>query len=168
MPQGQRTSDEQKEFDIMLQHINLLFLGMHALVICDMTYASRFWTQFEFWTMMQGVNSSGVYGMSANALENRYSMRCVGNAPPTFEGILISMWLNKSIDEAHEILMSNDVMVTNQHDKTTQLKKLTQLNGACINAWEEMGAWASAVEEAAHRLIGSACGTGVFELACHI
>ena len=45
MPQGQRTAAEQAEFDSMLPHINLLYLGASVLVILDMSYMSRFWTQ---------------------------------------------------------------------------------------------------------------------------
>ena len=163
MPQGQRSDEEQADFDHMLQHVNLLFLGMFALVVCDMTYATRFWTQFEFWTMMQTASSSGVVGVAADAVQSRYSIRCVGNAPPTFEGILLSMWQGKTIKEAHDILMSNDVLVTNQKDKDVQLKKLEQMNEACIKVWGQMDTWLIEAERAAQQLCSSLVGSHVHE-----
>ena len=47
MYQGKRTTPQQSEFDAMLPHINLLYLGASVLILFDNTYMSRFWTQFE-------------------------------------------------------------------------------------------------------------------------
>jgi hypothetical protein len=45
MPQGQRTSPEDAEFRTMITHVNLLYLGCHVLILLDLSYLSRFWTQ---------------------------------------------------------------------------------------------------------------------------
>jgi hypothetical protein len=48
MTQGpQRTPDEQREFRAMLPNISLLFIGASCLLLVDMSYVSRFWTQYE-------------------------------------------------------------------------------------------------------------------------
>ena len=43
MPQGERTPAEKVDFQHMLSHINLLYLGCHVLVLLDLSYLSRFW-----------------------------------------------------------------------------------------------------------------------------
>ena len=45
MPQGKRTEAEKVAFGRMLNNINLLFLGASVLILLDMSYSSRFWTQ---------------------------------------------------------------------------------------------------------------------------
>ena len=42
-----RTADEQSDFERMLPNIPLLCLGCSVLIILDLAYISRFWTQFE-------------------------------------------------------------------------------------------------------------------------
>ena len=41
LPQGQRTSEEKVEFETMLRHTNLLYLGASVLVVADLSYVSR-------------------------------------------------------------------------------------------------------------------------------
>ena len=45
LPQGTRTEEEQREFDKTLQQVNLLYVGLRVLVLVDLQYPSRFWTQ---------------------------------------------------------------------------------------------------------------------------
>ena len=48
MPQGNDRSDADKvRFKWMLQNVNLLYLGCSVLCLVDISYLSRFWTQFE-------------------------------------------------------------------------------------------------------------------------
>ena len=47
MPQGERSGGEKLEFDTMLRNVNLLYLGCSVLALVDLSYMSRFWTQFE-------------------------------------------------------------------------------------------------------------------------
>ena len=60
MPQGERTDAEKAEFDMMLPNINLLYLGATVLVLMDLSYLSRFWTQFEAWCSMQKCTTEGL------------------------------------------------------------------------------------------------------------
>ena len=45
MPQAPRSAYEQFEFDVMLLGINWLYMGSRTLVLLDLSYLSRFWTQ---------------------------------------------------------------------------------------------------------------------------
>ena len=45
MPQGKRTPAEKVDFQHMLSHINLLYLGCSVLVLLDLSYLSRFWVR---------------------------------------------------------------------------------------------------------------------------
>ena len=47
MPQGEKTATEKADFKRMLDQVNLLYLGTSVLVLVDLSYPSRFWTQFE-------------------------------------------------------------------------------------------------------------------------
>ena len=45
-PKGTRTGEETEEFKKMLKAANLLYLGTYVLILLDLSYTSRFWTQF--------------------------------------------------------------------------------------------------------------------------
>ena len=61
MPQGADKTPEQKvQFKWMLQNINSLYLGCHVLILLDLSYLSRFWTQFEAWLSMQTATKEGL------------------------------------------------------------------------------------------------------------
>ena len=45
MPQAKRTLAERASFKWMLQNVNLLYLGCSVLLLADISYLSRFWTQ---------------------------------------------------------------------------------------------------------------------------
>ena len=47
MPQGKRTVSDTVLFKWMLGSVNMLYLGCSVLVLLDISYLSRFWTQFE-------------------------------------------------------------------------------------------------------------------------
>jgi hypothetical protein len=66
--------------------------------------------------------------MTTPEAERRCVIKCIHNAPPTFEAIIIDMWAGKTADEAYAILSKPDVTVTNQSDKDVQLPKLLKLN----------------------------------------
>ena len=42
---GERTDAEKREFKAMLPNINILYMGALVLVLMDLSYMSRFWTQ---------------------------------------------------------------------------------------------------------------------------
>ena len=75
MPQDERTAADQPDtrtptelvdFKWMLKNVNMLYLGMSVLILLDLSYVSRFWTQFEAWLSMQRIGRDGLHP----ALEN--------------------------------------------------------------------------------------------------
>jgi len=134
MPQGERTDEEKAAFGRMLGNINLLFLGASVLILLDMSYSSRFWTQFEAWTSFQEVNEKGVM-RSASEANRRCEIICIHNANEYTKLGLIEMWSDKSPDEAHDILSREDVSVTNQKDKDLQLPKIKTFKDSVHKTW---------------------------------
>ena len=125
MPQGkQRTPKQQAAFDHMLSNINWLYLGCSVLILLDLSYISRFWTQFEAWLALQCTSADGLTGARDNV---RTTIEPIYNANSTIAEYLMTMWANKSPEEALAILEREDVTVTNQSDKTSQLPKLSKL-----------------------------------------
>ena len=61
MPQGgDRSAEEKADFKLMLMNVNLLYLGSSVLVLQELSYLSRFWTQFEAWLSMQLASPEGL------------------------------------------------------------------------------------------------------------
>ena len=59
--------------------VNMLYLGTTVLILYDLSYASRFWTQFEAWLSMQFATPNGL--KSAVGTKNaRYHIVCIQNA----------------------------------------------------------------------------------------
>ena len=89
--------------------------------------ALRFWTLFEAWLSMQSVTSEGL--LPARENEQRSTIECIHNADMKYDGEkLKETWKSKTPDEAYDVLSKNDIQVTNQKDKETQLLKLSNLN----------------------------------------
>ena len=127
MPQGKRTRAEKVLFKWMLSNVNLLYLGASVLLVVDISYLSRFWTQFEAWLSMQTTSSQGL--LAAPADERRCTIVCIHNASAGSEDEkLIKMWSQATAEDARKVLKSNDVVVTNQGDKDQQLDKTANLN----------------------------------------
>ena len=55
--------------------VNLLYLGMRVLVLADISYLSRFWTQFEAWLSMQAAGPDGL--QPARAERRRSTFVCI-------------------------------------------------------------------------------------------
>lgn len=134
MPQGaHRTPLELFEFATMLKQVNLLYLECRVLAIVDGSYTSRFWTLLESWLAMQCVTPYGFH--VDDRATPRCEVACIHNAAKECEGAkLKTMWSKASLFEAHAVLSRNDVHVTNQSDKSTQLAKLLRLDGA-VRHW---------------------------------
>ena len=47
MPQGEKTPAQIADFKRMLSQVNFLYLGTSVLILLDLSYLSRFWTQYE-------------------------------------------------------------------------------------------------------------------------
>ena len=75
---------------------------------------------------MRKVTAEGLVPTPAS--EGRCTIKCIHNAPPEFESVIVNMWAGKTADEAYETLSKPDVTVTNQSDKDVQLPKLLKLN----------------------------------------
>ena len=127
MPQGKRTRAEKVLFKWMLSNVNLLYLGASVLLVVDISYLPRFWTQFEAWLSMQTTSSQGL--LAAPADERRCTIVCIHNASAGSEDEkLIKMWSQATAEDARKVLKSNDVVVTNQGDKDVQLEKTVHLS----------------------------------------
>lgn len=57
---GKRTALEAMRFGHQLKHANLLYLGCNVLVLLDLSYQARFWTQFELWLSVQEGTDEGL------------------------------------------------------------------------------------------------------------
>jgi hypothetical protein len=133
MPQRDKTSkrandlsiDEIAEMKAMLGRCNLIYMGLRILIILDLSYMSRFWTQFEAWLSMQSASANGVHPAHEN--DRRCTIVTIHGAPTSFKEELVDMWASKTPIEAHEFLSQPDVTVTNQSDKEAQLPKLFKL-----------------------------------------
>ena len=62
----------------MLKNVNLLYLGCSVLCLIDISYLSRFWTQFEAWLSMQAADSTGLH--PAPKGRQRHTFKCIHNA----------------------------------------------------------------------------------------
>ena len=127
MPQGRdRTPAEKIEFSWMLKHVNFIYLGMRVLILLDLSYLSRFWTQFEAWLSMQVATTDGL--APASDRQQRFTIEPIVNGNSILGESLRSMWESKTPDEAFKLLAKDDVTVTNQSDKIEQLPKLKVLD----------------------------------------
>ena len=126
MPQGDRTPAEKAAFVHMLGNVNSLYLGCSVLILLDLSYLSRFWTQFEAWLSMQTPSPSGLSPSKEDA--QRFKIVTVLNGNSIAERILKDMWVSATPDEAYEVLSKEDVTVTNASDKSRQLPKLKALD----------------------------------------
>merc|ERR1719327_1200294 len=107
MPQGKKqTPVHIADFKRMISQVNLLYLGTSVLILLDLSYLSRFWTQFEAWLSMQQATTGKL--CRATGSERRETIVTIYNGTPT----------------AVKVLATPDVTVTNQKDKTTQINRL--------------------------------------------
>eukprot|EP00966_Prymnesium_polylepis_P165325 3821920-Prymnesium_polylepis.1 len=138
MPQGKnKTAEESASFKEMLTNVNVLYLSTQVLILLDISYTSRFWTQFEAWLSMQKPEPGGL--RPAQGTEARFHIECIQNAveqAEQYESILIETWAKKTPAEAHDFLAKPDVTVTNTSDKIDQLEKIKQLNDAVRRAFK--------------------------------
>uniref|UniRef100_A0A7S3WV90 Uncharacterized protein n=1 Tax=Emiliania huxleyi TaxID=2903 RepID=A0A7S3WV90_EMIHU len=139
-PKGSRSAEDAAAFKRMLKEVNRLYLGTTVLILLDMSYVSRFWTQFESWLSMQFATPSGL--KSAVGTKNeRHHIVCIQNAAAqaeSFTKLLVDQWAKKTPDEAHAFLSKPDVTVTNQGDKDGQLPKIKALDATVQGAFGDI------------------------------
>jgi hypothetical protein len=157
----------------------MLYLGTTVLILFDISYTSRFWTQFEAWLSMQFATPNGL--KSAVGTKNaRYHIVCIQNAAEQAEAhtmMLVNTWATKTPQQAFDFLSKPDVTVTNQSDKQGQLPKIRALDAtvqgafqaikkqsaaqaaAALRAEKERRARAAAAREASVQAVRSAVGS---------
>lgn len=124
-PKEPRSAADRVDFDAMLNTINWLFLGTPTLILVDLSFLSRFWTQFEAYLAMQAVTSAGLKPAERRRSCHVVHMHNAKHLPPD---TLFDMWSAKSVQEAYQMLAEDDVLVTNTRDKETQLRILNDLD----------------------------------------
>ena len=157
MPQKPRSPEDEDEFAEMLSNVNVIFLGMQVLILLDMSYVSRFWTQTEAWMSMQDASTSGL--ATASEEKRRYTIVPLHNASAKVSETLIDMWTGKSAQEAHDILAQPDVLVTNQSDKERQLPKILKLNETIKQTLEVHTERESALQQLARAMVAKDAST---------
>jgi tetratricopeptide (TPR) repeat protein len=118
-----------------------------VLLLVDISYLSRFWTQFEAWCAMQRATPAGLRGLGDVAIgaegrllseQSRCTIQCLHNATAGAEDAkLVAMWAHVTPTRAHEQLARPDVLVTNASDKQTQLARIASLDADVRQAFSE-------------------------------
>jgi len=120
----------------------MLYLGTTVLILFDLSYLSRFWTQFEAWLSMQFATPNGL--KSAVGTKNaRYHIVCIQGAAEQAEAhtkMLVDTWATKTPQQAFDFLSKPDVKVTNESDKHSQLPKIKALNKIVQDAFQAVDA----------------------------
>ena len=124
------TEEERIQFVNMSANVELLFLGSSVLILLDLSYTSRFWTQAEAWLSMLAVTPQGI--RPAAAEERRFSIVGIYGASNSPAESLVSMWSGRTPEEAFLTLAKPDVLVTNQKDKDTLLPRIRDLDSAAL------------------------------------
>ena len=76
LPKGSRSAEDAAAFKRMLKEVNRLYLGTTVLILLDMSYVSRFWTQFESWLSMQYATPSGLKS-AVGTEKQRHHIVCI-------------------------------------------------------------------------------------------
>ena len=118
--------------------VNMLYLGTQVLILLDLSYVSRFWTQFEAWLSMQFATPKGLRSAVGNTRNERHHIVPIQAAAQsgTFTNVLIDQWATKTPQQAFEFLSKPDVTVTNQSDKDGQLPKIASLGETVQSAFK--------------------------------
>ena len=102
-------------FKFMLTYANHLYLGCSVLVLLDLSYQSRFWTQYELWLSLQEGTSDGL--VPADPSVSRSHLVAIHSGTQDLAESLKKMWRTKNTDQARTTLSARDVKVTNLSDK---------------------------------------------------
>jgi hypothetical protein len=116
----------------------MLYLGTTVLILFDLSYLSRFWTQFEAWLGMQFATPNGLKS-AVGTVNARYHIVCIQNAAAqadAFAKVLTDQWATKTPQQAFDFLSKPDVTVTNQSDKEGQLPKIMALDATMQGAFQ--------------------------------
>ena len=120
----------------------MLYLGTQVLILLDLSYVSRFWTQFEAWLSMQFATPGGLKS-AVGTRNTRHHIVAIQNAAAQselFTKALVDNWAEKTPEQAFEFLSKPDVTVTNQSDKDGQLLKIKSLGETVQGAFKAIDA----------------------------
>ena len=118
--------------------VNMLYLGTTVLILFDLSYLSRFWTQFEAWLSMQFATPNGLKS-AVGTIYARHHIVCIQNAADQSElytKALTDQWATKTPQQAFDFLSKPDVTVTNTSDKQGQLPKIKALDATVQGAFQ--------------------------------
>ena len=120
----------------------MLYLGTQVLILLDLSYVSRFWTQFEAWLSMQFATPDGLKPAigTPNARHHIVAIQNAADQSDMFTKVLVDQWAKKTPQQAFEFLSKSDVTVTNASDKEGQLPKIKALDATVQRAFEAIGA----------------------------
>jgi hypothetical protein len=121
-----RSQADLAAFRWMLSNVDLLYLSASVLLMVDLSYVSRFWTQFEAWLSFQTCADDGL--QPANLQTMRCTMVPILNGTDAMCNEVRLMWMGKTPELAHDVLSLPDVTVTNARDKAMFLPRLKQMN----------------------------------------
>ncbi len=120
----------------------MLYLGTTVLILFDLSYFSRFWTNYEAWLSMQFATPDGLKS-AVGTKYARHLIVCIqsaaGQAEP-YTKALTDQWATKTPQQAFDLLSKPDVTVTNQSDKQGQLPKIMALDATVRGAFQAVGA----------------------------
>lgn len=141
-----RTAEEKADFKRMLDSVNLLYLASTVLVLCDVSYPSRFWCLFECWLALQlatprGLESVLLHEDDAELLCS--TRRTYGRAHFVLMHLakaytlqqLIGLLGREQPEEIFRILSSPDIRVTNQSDKDSKLPEVINLSDLVVEVF---------------------------------
>ena len=140
LPKGSRSAEESAAFKRMLKEVNRLYLGTTVLILLDLSYVSRFWTQLESWMSMQYATPYGLKP-AVGTKNERHHIICIQNAASQatlYTKALVDNWADQTPQQAHAFLSKPDVTVTNQSDKEAQLPKIKALDSTVQGAFGEL------------------------------
>ena len=139
-PKGSRSAEDAAAFKRMLKEVNRLYLGTTVLILLDLSYVSRFWTQFESWMSMQFATPDGLKPAVGTGNE-RHLIVCIQNAASQatlYTKALVDSWADQTPEQAHSFLSKPDVTVTNENDKKGQLPKIKALDATVQGAFGDI------------------------------
>jgi len=122
--------------------VNMLYLGTTVLILYDLSYVSRFWTQFEAWLSMQFATPNGLKS-AVDTKNARYHIVCIQGAAAQdelYRKALVDTWATKTPQQAFDFLSQPDVTVTNASDKRNQLPKIKALDATVQGAFQAIEA----------------------------
>jgi len=147
LPQGKRSPDDDRIFRAMLRNVNLMYLSASCLLLVDMMYGTRFWTNFEAWLSFQSPSTH--FGLApADPSQRKVTVRKMYGMTDLMLDAIVSRWDAWATPElAVRDLSQPDCVVTNNGDKQVQLEKLKDLRnefrGRAMRASESTATYSS-------------------------